>query len=55
MFCVHCGTAHPRARFCFRCGKKLLSTVPYGREALRGAPPPAAGELASSAGSAEPR
>ena len=55
MFCVHCGTAHPRARFCFRCGKKLLSTVPYGREALRGAPPPAAGELASSSGSGEAR
>ena len=55
MFCVHCDTAHPRARFCFRCGKKLLSAVPYGREALRGAPPTAAGELARSAGSGEAR
>ena len=24
MPCQHCGTAHQRGRFCYRCGKKLL-------------------------------
>jgi hypothetical protein len=51
MFCQHCGTASPRARFCYRCGKKLLSTVTYGREALCGARWTPAGEPASSPGS----
>jgi len=55
MFCLQCDSAHPRARFCFRCGKKLLLTAPYGQGALSGARSAAAGEPASSPGSARAR
>ena len=36
MSCRHCGAAHQRGRFCFRCGKKLLPAVsPRPRNLVR--------------------